>query len=124
MKPIKAPELLSNEIAIYVPTVEPYMNSKVEIFYSAKNPLFSYSVCEESPQKIWEKKDIAFDKGSLFLYTSSNPLAKGFYKINITQFNSTQTQFIEGSQVYGLLKEKPTLYIGLPYSTFPPISLS
>jgi len=124
MKPIKAPQLISNGIAIYVPSIEPYNNTKLEIFYSAKNPLFSYSICEESPQKIWEKKDISFDKGSLFLYTTSNLLAKGFYKIQIVQSDSNQTRFLEGSHVYGLLKEKPTLYIGLPYSTFPPITVS
>ena len=124
MKPIKAPQLLSNGIAIYVPTVSPYVSTKLEIFYSAKNPLFSYSICEESPRKIWEKKDTAFDRGSLFLYTTAEPLAKGFYRVNITQYNETQTQFIEGFQVYGLLKEKPALYIGLPYSTFPPITVS
>lgn len=124
MKPIKAPKLLSNGIAIYIPTISPYINTKLEIFYSLKNPLFSYSICEESPQKIWEKKDTSFDKGSLFLYTTSEPLAKGFYKLNIKQYNEAQTQFIEGFQIYGLLKSKPTLYIGLPYSTFSTIIVS
>lgn len=124
MKPITAPELISNGIAVYVPAVSPYFQTKLEIFYSEKNPLFSYSLCEESPQKIWEKKDTSFDKGSLFLYTTSKPLAKGFYKIALKQYNETQTQFIQGFQIYGLLKEKPTLYIGLPYSSFPTILTS
>ena len=118
MKPITAPKLLSNGIAIYVPTPEPYNRTKLEIFYSKKNPLFSYSLCEESPQKIWEKTDVAFDKGSLFLYTTNKPLARGFYKVAITQYTNDQTQRVEGFKIYGLLKEKPTLHIGLPYSSF------
>jgi hypothetical protein len=124
MKPITAPKLLSNGIVVYVPTPAPYIKTKLEIFYSKKNPLFSYSFCEESPQKIWEKTDVAFDKGSLFLYTTSNPLAKGFYRIMITQYDKYQTQSVQGSKVYGLLKEKPSLYIGLPYSSFDPILVS
>jgi hypothetical protein len=121
MKPITAPKLIANGIAVYVPTVATFNHTKLEIFYSPKNPLFGYALCEESPQKIWEKKDTSFDKGSLFLYTTSEPLAKGFYKVQITQYNANQTEVREGFQVYGLLKEKPTLYIGLPYSTFGPI---
>lgn len=121
MKPIKAPSIVNTGIVIYVPTQEDYRNCKLEIFYSPKNPLFSYSHCEPSPSKIWEKKDISYDKGSLFIYSTNKNLARGFYKIHLTIYNINQTKFIEGAQTYGLLKEKPTLYIGLPYSSFGPI---
>lgn len=121
MKPIAAPSLINNGIVIYVPTQEDFRKSKIEISYSPKNPLFSYSHCEPSPSKIWEKTDTSFDKGSLFIYETDKPLEKGFYQIRLTIYDINQTKFIEGAQTFGLLKNKPTLYIGLPYSSFGPI---
>lgn len=122
MKPIKAPRLTENGIVLYVPPVVGFPNVKVEIFYSPKNPLFAWAYCEGSPQKIWEKIDTNFDKGIMFIYNRN--LLKGFYKVSISMSDENVTQILRGSEVYGLLKEKPTLYIGLPYSTFSTISVS
>jgi len=121
MKPIQAPSIINNGIIIYVPTKEDFLKSKIEIFYSAKNPLFSYSHCEPSPSKIWEKTDTSFDKGSLFIYATQNLLPRGFYRIKLTLYNLQQTKFMEGANTYAILTDKKTLYIGLPYSTFSPI---
>lgn len=124
MKPITAPKLIDNGIVVYVPNKDGFDRSKIEIFYSKTNPLFSYSYCEESPSKIWEKKDITFDKGSLYIYNTSSPLKRGFYQIKLTMYDKFQTKILEGANTYGILKEKPTLYIGVPYSSFSPILLS
>lgn len=124
MKPIQAPKLLEKGIAVFVPALENYSHIKLEIFYSPKNPLFSWSFCEESPFKIWEKNDVSYDAGIAFLYKTTNNLDNGFYKIMITATSNGRDQQIRGSQTYGILNDKETLYIGFPYSTFAPISLS
>ena len=124
MKPIAAPKLLEKGIAVFVPAIQDFSNIKIEIFYSPKNPLFSWSDCEESPFKIWEKSDVSFDAGIIFLYKITNNLDQGFYKVTITATNNNQTEVITGSETYGILQEKETLYIGFPYSSFEPISLS
>jgi hypothetical protein len=121
MKPIQPPFIIKYGIILYVPNKEDFIKSKVEIFYSPKNPLFSYSHCEESASKIWEKKDTSFNKGSLYIYSTQRPLRKGFYQIKLTMYDNFQTKFVEGFNTYGLLKEKNTLHIGIPYSTFGPI---
>ena len=123
MKPIKPPILVQQGIAIYVPNINKYSQAKIEIFYSPKNPLFAWSFCDENPFKIWEKVDKQFDKGILFIYNSPTILAKGFYKIQLTLL-SRDGGFLEGSKIYGLLQPKANLHIGLPYSAFPPISVS
>lgn len=124
MKPIEPPQLVKYGIVIYVPSKEAFNKSKVEIYYSPKNPLFSYAHCEESNSKIWEKKDTSFNKGSLYIYNTSNRLNKGFYQIKITMYDLYQTRLLEGSNTYGLLTKKDNLYIGLPYSTFDSILVS
>lgn len=125
MKPIKAPSLIENGIVVYTPGVSGLDNIKVSIFYSPKNPLFSWSFCEESPFKIWEKQDKNYDKGILFIYRTNRPLKKGFYKINVKAFNDQYSNVLEGSQTYGVIQEnKNTLYIGLPYSSFGPINIT
>ena len=124
MKPIAAPKLLEKGIAVFVPAIEGFSNIKIEIFFSPKNPLFSWSYCEESPFKIWEKSDISFNSGIIFLYKTTNDLSQGFYKITITATDDNRTGTITGSETYGILQEKETLYIGFPYSSFESISLS
>ena len=124
MKPIRAPRLLQTGIAIFVPGIEDFSTVKIEIFYSPKNPLFAWSFCDESPYKIWEKMDQAFDKGLLFIYNTPTFLSKGYYKIKITMFNTDRSSSLIGSETYGILEDKATLYIGLPYSTFAPIQVT
>jgi hypothetical protein len=124
MKPIKPPLIIKYGIVVYVPTRENFTKSKVEIFYSPKNPLFSYAICDDSSSKIWEKKDTSFNKGSLYIYNTSQELKKGFYQIKITMYDIYQTKVIEGSNTYGVLTNKDSLYIGLPYSSFEPIFVS
>lgn len=124
MKPIKPPSIVKYGIVIYVPSKENFNKSKIEIFYSPKNPLFSYSHCEESASKIWEKKDTSFDKGSLYIYSINQPLKVGFYQIKLTMLDNFQTKFLEGSHTYAVLQEKDSLYIGVPYSSFGPILIT
>jgi hypothetical protein len=124
MKPIAPPSILKYGIVIYVPSIEDFVKSKVEIFYSPKNPLFSYNTCEENNSKIWEKKDTAFNKGSLYIYNTDKSLKNGFYQIKITMYNLYQTKLIEGANTYAILNNKDSLYIGVPYSTFGPILLT
>jgi hypothetical protein len=124
MKPIKALSIIDKGIVVYVPSKEAFTKTKIDIYYSPKNPLFSYSYCEDSPSKIWSKKDNLFDKGTLFIYNTDKPLKKGFYKINLTMYDQSQTRLVEGSNTYAILKEKNTLYIGVPYSSFGPILLT
>lgn len=121
MKPINPPNIVKYGIVIYVPSKENFNKSKIEISYSPKNPLFSYSHCEESSSKIWEKKDTSFNKGTLYVYSISQPLKIGFYQIKLTMFDNYQTKFLEGSNTYAVLQEKSNLYIGVPYSAFGPI---
>jgi hypothetical protein len=121
MKPIQPPFIIKYGIVVYVPSKDDYNKSKIEIYYSPKNPLFDYSQCNEANSKIWEKKDTMFNKGTLYLYTTNEPLKKGFYQIKLTMYDNFQTKFIEGINTYGILKEKDTLHIGIPYSTFGPI---
>lgn len=123
MKPIKAPTLATQGIAVYVPSVNNYSQAKIEIFYSAKNPLFSWSFCSDSPYKIWEKLDYQYGNGVLFVYNSPTILPKGFYKIQITVMNNNG-ELISGNLTLGLLEAKQNLHIGLPYSTYAPITLS
>jgi hypothetical protein len=124
MKPISPQQIVKYGIVVYVPSKEDFNKSKIEIFYSPKNPLFSYTHCEDSNSKIWEKKDTLFNKGTLYIYNTSKPLDKGFYQIKITMYDNYQTKLIEGSNTYGLLNNKDNLYIGVPYSTFGPILLT
>ncbi len=121
MKPITPPSIIKYGIVVYVPSKDTFTKSKIEIYYSPNNPLFSYSHCAESTSKIWEKKDTNFNKGSLYIYSTSEALAPGFYQIKLTMYDNYQTKFIEGSNTYGILNKKDTLHIGLPYSTFGPI---
>ena len=122
MKPIKPLSLIERGIVTYVPSVANYTKVRIEIFYSPKNPLFSFSYCQEDETKLWEKLDQNLGKGVLFLYTTNRRLRKGFYKIRLTAITK-EGKTIKGEEVYGLLKAKDTLYIGLPYSTFEHIKL-
>lgn len=122
MKPVKPTQILNRGIAIFSPSVNNYTKIKIEIFYSEKNPLFSYSYCQEDEKKIWEKTDQNFGKGVLFLYTTNKQLKKGFYKIKLIAITPENTT-IKGEQIIGLLKSKDTLYIGFPYSSFGHIKL-
>lgn len=124
MKPIKAPRLLQTGIAVYVPAISEFDLVKLQIFYSPNNPLFNWSYCDESPYLIWEKTDQNFDRGLLFLYNTNKALNTGYYKIDITMTNNSRDQTLQGSQVYGVLDRRNTLYIGLPYSAFPPIDVT
>lgn len=123
MKPVKPTSIIDRGIVIYVPTIAKYKKVRIEIFYSPKNPLFSFSYCQEDETKIWEKLDENLGKGVLFLYTTRRRLKKGFYKIQLTAI-SEKGSVLTGSEVYGLLKAKDTLYIGLPYSSFEHIKLT
>lgn len=108
---------------MYVPTVANYSKVRIEIFYSPKNPLFSFSYCQEDESKIWEKLDENLGKGILFLYTTKLRLRKGFYKVQLSAITA-DGNVLRGQEVYGLLKPKDTLHIGLPYSTFEHINLT
>lgn len=123
MRPIKAPALVQQGIAVYVPNVADFTQAKIEIFYSPKNPLFGDGFCDNNPYRIWQKTDSQYGRGILFVYNSPTILPKGFYKILITVVNKKQ-QRLTGARTIGILKDKPTLHIGTPYSTFGPISLS
>lgn len=123
MKPIKAPPLVRQGIAVYVPSVANYTQAKIEIYYSPTNPLFPSGFCDNNPYRIWQKTDSQFGRGILFVYNSPTILAKGFYKIDITVVNKQQ-QRLTGSRTIGVLKNKRTLHVGLPYSIFGPISLT
>jgi hypothetical protein len=125
MKPISAPQLIENGIAVYVPPIVNYPTVKLSIYYSATNPLFSWSFCEESPQKIWEKEDVNYDKGIIFIYRTNTYLKKGFYNIEIKAKDESLSGILSGSSMYGILEDKKrTLYVGFPYSTFSPINVS
>lgn len=123
MKPVKATSIIDRGIAVYVPTIAKYKKVRIEIFYSAKNPLFSFSYCQEDESKLWEKLDQNLGKGVLFLYTLKRRLKKGFYKIRLTAVGE-DGRTLAGEEVYGLLKAKDTLYIGFPYSSFSHIRLT
>ena len=123
MRPIPPSKLVNRGIVIYVPNVANFYQAKIEIFYSAKNPLFNWSFCGENPYKIWEKIDFQYQKGILFIYNSPTILPKGFYKIRITLLNK-DGNVLSGFRTYGLLNDKETLYIGLPYSSFPIIPVA
>lgn len=124
MKPIRAPRIIDNGIIIYVPAVSGYDLVRLRIFYSPKNPLFNWSFCDESPYLIWEKTDQNFDKGLLFTYQTRGALDSGYYKVDIEMTSLDRNNTISGSQIYGVLDQRNTLYIGLPYSAFSPIDLT
>ena len=123
MKPVKATQIIDRGIAVFVPPSGDYTQVRIEIFYSPKNPLFSFSYCQEDESKIWEKLDQNLGRGVLFLYRQKRKLKQGFYKIKLTAITKN-TSTIAGEQIYGLLKAKDTLYIGFPYSSFEHIRLS
>jgi len=123
MKPIQAPKIIQTGIVVFVPAVIEFDLVRLQIFYSPKNPLFSWSFCDESPYLIWEKTDQNFDRGLMFTYQTRNALDSGYYKIDVTMTNNTRTEEISGSQIYGVLQQRNTLYVGLPYSAFPPIDV-
>jgi len=124
MKPVKAPKIIQNGIVIYTPAIGNFDLVNLKIFYSPKNPLFNWSFCDESPSLIWDKTDQNFDKGLLFTYQTKSALDSGYYKVSITMTSKDRTNTVEGSQVFGVLDKRNTLYIGLPYSAFPPIDVS
>lgn len=124
MKPIPAPRIIQTGIVVYAPGIENFNLVRLRIFYSSKNPIFNWSFCDESPHLIWDKTDENFDKGLIFTYQTRDILQTGYYKINIDMTNNSRTESISGSQIYGILQERSSLYIGLPYSAFPPINVA
>lgn len=122
MRPVQPPSIIEQGIVVYVPTVANYLRARIEIFYSAINPNFVTAFCQEGLYKIWEKTDDNFDKGIMFAYNSPTILRKGYYKITLSLVNRNGLVG-RGSKIIGLLKEKNTLYIGVPYSTFGPIDI-
>lgn len=120
---ITAPSVVEKGIAIYVPRQEEFTQVHIRIIHSAKNPLFEWEPCNKKESVIWEKTDYAYNNGILFVYTSNTKLKKGFYTIEIKAL-AKNNRILRGSEIYGVLKEKDSLHIGLPYSKFSPIVLN
>lgn len=124
MLPISPPSIIEKGIAIYCP---PLSNSstnliRIDIYYSPNNPHLSWLTCETSKALIWTSTSTQTPEGILFLYQTLSDLDLGFYTIKITSVSKSSNA--EGSITIGIIKPTPTLVIGLPYSTYPVISLS
>ncbi len=123
MKPIAPPSILTKGIAVYIP---PLMeNSRgivnVAIYYTKSNPLFSWLTCETSRVKLWSKSVEQTKGGSLFLYEQE--LALGFYILQASLIKPDSST-IQGQMSLGLITPTPYIIVGLPYSIYPPISMS
>lgn len=123
MKPIEPVKVIDKGIAVYVPKADKYRFVKLEILYSKTNPLFSWASCDNSENILWSNTSLQNQNGTLFIYNSNANLSIGFYKINLSAFN-TNGGFIKGSLVVGITTDKANLIIGMPYSAFEPITLS
>jgi len=126
MIPVKAPSILDYGIAIYVPPLEDSSVSYVrcQIYYSKENPLFYWRVCDNTVKKLWEDVSAYSNTGILFLYKTLNSLDIGFYTIKIeAQFKNSNLR--KGELTLGVSREnKYKLIIGMPFSIYPPITLS
>lgn len=125
MKPIKAPQLIEKGIVIYVPiSNEEVYKTSLRISYNKKNPLFNWAICIPASKTIWYKKGLVKEQGILFVYEREEELFPGYYMLEVITYSKDGAIISKGVKTIGLLKTKPTLYIGLPYSAFPSILLN
>ena len=122
MKPIAPPVIIDKGIVVYAPSLPSYRMIKLEIFYTQSNPIFSWIQCD-SEQKIWDSMVEQGENGTLFVYHTLVNLNKGFYNLILTAYQASGYR-ATGNCLIGLIESKETLHIGLPYSAFPPISMS
>ena len=123
MKPVTPIQIITYGIVVLSKGVSGYKYQKIEILYDKVNPNFSWDFCRSNPSVIWQQTTNRGNQNTLFVYTSSKILEKGFYKIVITAYNSA-ADFKSGSLLIGLTQPKDSLYIGVPYSNYDSIVLS
>lgn len=123
MKPIEPTKIIDYGIVVFSKAIEGYKYRKIEILFDKVNPQFEWGFCRSNPGVIWEQFTNKANDNTLFVYTASKVLERGFYKIVLTAYNST-SDFKTGSVLIGLVNPKPSLYIGVPYSNYEPITLT
>ena len=122
MEPITPLPLIEYGIAFYTPLAKAYTHLKLEIMYNQLNPLFDFVHWSTATIKIWEYFTAQTKLGTLFLYNSNNLLATGFYTFILSGYSGTGSSK-SSSLMIGLTVPKDKLIIGLPYSTYSPITL-
>lgn len=123
MIPVEPIKIIDYGIVVFSKAVTNYKYQRIEILYHKVNPNFSWGFCEQNRGVIWQQTTNRGNQDTLFVYTSSKILEKGFYKIVISAYNSA-ADFKSGSLLIGLTKPKDTLYVGVPYSNYEPILLT
>lgn len=124
MKPINLNNSINKGILVFFPALNTSLNYllKLEIFYTKSNPLFNWINCDNSEQKIFEEVSRESKSGILFNYNIPTDLEAGFYTFKSTLIDSQQPK--EGQLTIGLFQNQSYIVIGLPYSMYPPITLS
>lgn len=122
MTPIEPIKIIDYGIVVFSKALAGYKYQRIEILYNKVNPIFSWGFCEQNQGVIWQQTTNRGNQDTLFVYTSTKILEKGFYKIVVSAYNSA-ADFKSGNLLIGLTKPKDTLYIGVPYSNYNSITL-
>lgn len=120
---ITAPLIINQGIAVYVPALLGWENGviRIEITHSLNMQQFNRGNCNPKQQLIWQKLERQNPQGTLFLYHSPE-LLKGFFNIRVEAANGSSQ--IQGQLKVGFTEPTSRLIVGLPYSLYPPITLS
>lgn len=105
-------------ITIYCPYKNTLLNKEIAVFINSyeRKPSPTLLGCSLPELVIGELNGVMKREGILF--SLSDPLEKGFYKIEVV-CNS-----MRGEELYPILHDETSLIIGMPYSSYPPIELN
>lgn len=124
MQPITATPLPSKGIVVYFPDIPriPSYFLKLDIYFSPSNPLFHWVQCDNTSKLLWTTTTSKDRKGILFVYQTQADLPRGFYTLAATLMSNEQSK--KGTLTVGLPLPEAFLAVGVPYSTFPSITLT